>query len=58
LKTVTVAELESRFDELIDLAASGEEIIITSKGREVARLLPRKCDYEENVPLPMRGFGQ
>ena len=58
METVSVLELDSRFDELLGLAELGEEIIITRDGREIARFIPPRRYFEEDVPVPMRGFGQ
>ena len=57
MKAVTVIELETYFDDLLDLAEDGKEIIVTRKGREIARLLPPRGRYED-VLIPQRGFGQ
>ncbi|HEX2824751.1 MAG TPA: type II toxin-antitoxin system prevent-host-death family antitoxin [Burkholderiales bacterium] len=37
---VSVRELKSRLSEYLRRAAQGEEVIVTSHGREVARLVP------------------
>lgn len=37
---VSVRELKSRLSEYLRRAESGEEVVVTSRGREVARLLP------------------
>jgi prevent-host-death family protein len=38
--TVGVAEAQIRFPELVERVASGEEIMITSHGAPLARLIP------------------
>ena len=57
MTTVMLAELLDRFDEMLDRTEDGEEIVIFHEGRAAARLLPPRC-YEEDIPLPLRGFGQ
>lgn len=37
---VTVRELKSRLSEYLRRVAVGEEVVVTSRGREVARLVP------------------
>lgn len=39
-KLVDLAEAREKLPELIDLARSGDEVIITSEERQVARLVP------------------
>lgn len=38
--TIGIFEAKNRLSELIDRAARGEEIVITRRGEQVARLLP------------------
>jgi antitoxin (DNA-binding transcriptional repressor) of toxin-antitoxin stability system len=38
--TATVEQTQSELLKLIDLAQKGEEVIIVSQGRQVARLMP------------------
>ena len=38
--TVTLVEAKTRLSELLDKVASGEEVVITRHGKEVARLVP------------------
>jgi len=38
--TVGIFEAKQRFSELVERAAHGEEIVITRRGREQARLVP------------------
>jgi prevent-host-death family protein len=54
--TITLTELLSHFDDMLDRAENGEEFVIVHDGRETARLLPAR--HYEDVPLPLRGFGQ
>ena len=37
---VGIRELKSRLSEFVDRAASGEDLIVTDRGRPVARLVP------------------
>lgn len=57
LKAVTVEEAENHFDELLDLAELGEQIVITQDGKEVGRLVPPR-HYETEPDVAKRGFGQ
>ena len=42
-RTITVAEFQARCLELLDeVAASGEEIVITKNGHPVSRLVPHR----------------
>jgi prevent-host-death family protein len=36
---VSISEAEDRFDELVDRAEAGEEIVLTVDGRPIARLV-------------------
>ncbi len=40
MKTVNVYEAKTRLSQLLDLAASGEEVIIARAGRPMAKLIP------------------
>lgn len=40
MKTVNVQEAKTRLSQLLDLAASGEEVIIARAGRPMAKLIP------------------
>lgn len=42
MREVGAFEAKNKLSELLDLAARGEEIIITRHGKEVARLVPPK----------------
>jgi prevent-host-death family protein len=50
-KTVSLAEAKARLSELTDLVAAGESVIITKRGKPVARMSPaepprQKIDLE------------
>jgi len=40
MKTATVADAKSRFSSLLAEVEAGEEVVITRRGRPVARLVP------------------
>ena len=40
MRTATVRDLRIRFTELLDYLEAGEEIIITRRGKSIARLIP------------------
>lgn len=40
MTTVGIFEAKNRLSELVDRAARGEEIVITRRGQQVARLMP------------------
>jgi len=40
MKTATVADAKSRLSSLLDDVEAGEEVVITRRGRPVARLVP------------------
>jgi prevent-host-death family protein len=43
MTTVGIFEARNRLSELVDRAARGEEIIITRRGEQVARLMPPRA---------------
>jgi prevent-host-death family protein len=42
LKTATVRDLRNRYSDLLEWLAAGEEIIITQRGKRIARLVPER----------------
>jgi len=40
MKTIGAFEAKNKFSELLDIAESGEEVVITRNGKPVARLRP------------------
>jgi prevent-host-death family protein len=40
MAAVGISEAQTRFSELVDRARSGEEIVITRRGEQVARFMP------------------
>ena len=49
MKTATVRELRNHYTSLLDLVKAGEEVIITQRGKRVARLVPDKPDPPKTV---------
>ena len=47
MRQATVAELQTRLNELLDLAAAGEEVRITRQGRPIVRLVPEPLSPED-----------
>lgn len=43
MKTATVRDLRNRYTTLLEWIKAGEEILITQKGKSVARLVPEKA---------------
>ena len=54
-KTVNIYDAKTRFSQLVDRAASGEEVIIARAGRPVARLVAWRPPPTERKPGRMRG---
>jgi prevent-host-death family protein len=48
MTTVGVAQLKARLSEYLALVKAGEEVVITSRGRRVAKLVPVH-DAEEHL---------
>lgn len=40
MKTATVRDLRNRYTSLLDWIGAGEEIVITQRGKAIARLVP------------------
>ncbi len=49
MKTATVRDLRNRYNSLLEWVGAGEEIVITQRGKAVARLIPAKPDEEVQV---------
>lgn len=47
--SVGLAELRDELGRFVERAAAGEEIVITHRGREVARLVPRRDKLQELI---------
>ncbi len=46
MKTATVRDLRNRYSSLLDWIGAGEEIIITRRGKAIARLVPEQATTE------------
>lgn len=49
MRTATVRDLRNHYTSLLGWIEAGEEIIITQKGRVVARLVPEKEEESKQV---------
>ncbi len=49
MKTATVRDLRNRYTSLLGWISAGEEIIITQRGKAIARLIPQRDDSVQNV---------
>lgn len=49
MKTATVRDLRNRYTSLLDWIGAGEEIIITRRGKAIARLVPEQAQANESV---------
>lgn len=49
MKTATVRDLRNHYTGLLRWIAAGEEIVITRRGKPLARLIPEKPDRRKNV---------
>ena len=49
MKTATVRDLRNHYTKLLAWIAAGEEIIITQRGKSIARLMPERGDYAAKV---------
>ncbi len=46
MKEVGVCDAKGRLDQLLDLVEHGEEMVITRRGRPVARLVPLQAAFD------------
>ena len=49
MKTATVRELRNRYTSLLRWIGAGEEIVITRRGRAIARLVPEPSPVVDKV---------
>jgi prevent-host-death family protein len=49
MKTATVRDLRNRYTSLLSWIEAGEEIIITQRGKAIARLIPEQDQPAEDV---------
>lgn len=54
-KHINIYEAKTRLSELVDRAASGEEIVIAKAGTPIARLVPLRAVREGRSPGRWRG---
>lgn len=53
MRTVPVAEAKARFSELLTAVEAGEEVVITRRGKAVARLSPQRPLTAAEVLAPL-----
>jgi prevent-host-death family protein len=56
MSTVTALEAKTRFGELLERVARGEEIVITRHDKPVARIIPEGRRSRERVRLAVEGL--
>lgn len=54
--TVTAFEAKTRFGQLLDRVAKGEEVIITRHNKAVARLIPEGAPRQDEVRRSVDGL--
>ena len=52
MKTATVRDLRNRYTSLLSWIGAGEEIIITQRGKAIARLIPEQDQPAQKVKWP------
>ena len=52
---VNIHQAKTRLSRLVELAASGEEIIVAKAGKPVARIVPYVPKFEARRPGQLRG---
>ena len=66
MKRVAVRELKARLSEYLAMVKAGEEVVVTGRGKPVARLapipsyplLPQRLEEMEKLGLVRRGSGE
>jgi prevent-host-death family protein len=56
MATVTAFEAKTRFGELLDRVAKGEEVVITRHDKPVARLVPEGARRHDDVRRSVEGL--
>jgi prevent-host-death family protein len=56
MATVTAFEAKTRFGELLDRVAKGEEVVITRHDKAVARLVPEGAQRSDEVRRSVDGL--
>jgi antitoxin (DNA-binding transcriptional repressor) of toxin-antitoxin stability system len=49
MKTATVRDLRNRYTSLLSWIGAGEEIVITQRGKAIARLIPEQDQHTRRV---------
>ncbi len=49
MRTATVRDLRNRYTSLLSWIEAGEEIVITQRGKAIARLIPEVNQFAEKV---------
>ena len=49
MKTATVRDLRNRYTRLLSWIGAGEEIVITQRGKAIARLIPEQDQQTQTV---------
>lgn len=49
MRTATVRDLRNRYTSLLGWIGAGEEIVITQRGKAIARLIPEQNSSVQNV---------
>ncbi len=49
MKTATVRDLRNHYTSLLSWISAGEEIVITQRGKPIARLIPEKPEEPKKV---------
>ena len=49
MKTATVRDLRNRYTSLLKWIGAGEEIVITQRGKAIARLIPEQDQHTRTV---------
>jgi prevent-host-death family protein len=50
MKSIELADLQNRFEEILDQVASGTEFLILENGKPLARLIPIRQDQDHRKP--------
>lgn len=56
MATVTAFEAKTRFGELLERVAKGEEVVITRHDKPVARLVPEGVERQDDVRRSVEGL--
>ena len=56
MRTVTAFEAKTRFGELLERVARGEEVVITRHDKPVARLVPEGAQRHDDVRRSVQGL--